>query len=345
MGKRVTVYDIADALDISSSTVSRVLNNSTLISDGKSALIRETAEKMGYRKRSIRRQKDRAILNIKLFLPDAAYTYVHLFYDVADLIGGIQEGFGEVKVNVITRLNDWDDTIFSNKKLGDIDGAIFAFSRPDEKLEAVVRERQIPMVLLNRPDEAGNYVMYDNQAGMRRLLEELAARVAGLRPCYIGFDPVQPVSRLRGEGVLKACGELGIPFSAEDSFSVGSIEEIDSAFIARLTGRGYNAVLAFNDLLAVYLYQAALHDGIRIPGAFSLTGFDNSPVRSLLSLKIDTIDLSIRNLGFEAGAWLRSYIVDRDETPLRKRIEGAYIPGDTIRGAAPHAAYAAGGAR
>jgi LacI family transcriptional regulator len=338
MEKRVTVYDIAEALGISSSTVSRVLNNSTLISDEKSALIRKTAESMGYRKRSIRRQKGRAILNIKLFLPDAAYTYVHLFYDVADLIGGIQEGFGEVKVNVITRLNDWDDTIFSNKKLGDIDGAIFAFSRPDEKLEAVVRERHIPMVLLNRPDESGNYVMYDNMAGMRRLLDELSARVEDLRPCYIGFNPVQPVSRLRGEGVLQGCRELGIPFSPGDSYGVESIEEIDSSFIANLIGRGYNAVLAFNDLLAVYLYQAALHDGIRIPDAFSLTGFDNSPVRSLLSSKIDTIDLSIRNLGFEAGGWLRTFIVDRDETPLRKRIEGAYIPGNTIRGAALDAA-------
>lgn len=332
MGNRVTVYDIAEELGISSSTVSRVLNNSTLISDEKSLLIRNTAEKMGYRKRTIRRQKDRTILNIKLFLPSAQYTYIHLFYDVADLIAGIQEGFGEVKVNIITRLNDWDDTVFSNKKLGDIDGAIFAFSRPDEKLAAVVREREIPMILLNRPDDTGNFVMYDNRLGMKKLLGELNTRIPGLRPCYLGFTPIQPVSTLRGEGVKEACSELHIPLGPSDMLEVGSIEEINGSFIGMLREKGYNAVLAFNDLLAVYLYQAALHGGVRIPDAFSLTGFDNSPVRSLISAKIDTINLSIHRLGLEAGSWLRSYIVERDHSPLKKRIEGEYIPGTTIAG-------------
>jgi LacI family transcriptional regulator len=344
MGDRVTVYHIAEALGISSSTVSRVLNNSTLISDEKSLLIRETAEKMGYRKRSIRRQKDRTILNIKLFLPSAQYSYIHLFYDVADLIAGIQEGFGEVKVNIITRLNDWDDTIFSNKKMGDIDGAIFAFSRPDEKLAAVVREREIPMILLNRPDEAGNFVMYDNRLGMRRLLGELYKQVPDLKPCYLGFRPIQPVSTLRGEGVKAACEELNIPFGPTDMVELGSIEEIDPPFIRSLQEGGYNALLAFNDLVAVYLYQAALHGGVRIPEAFSLTGFDNSPVRSLISAKIDTINLSIHRLGVEAGSWLRSYIVERNEEPIKKRIEGEYVPGTTIaRGPVGNSAGAAAG--
>jgi LacI family transcriptional regulator len=330
MEKRVTVYDIAEALQLSSSTVSRVLNNSTLISDEKSALIRKTAETMGYRKRNIRRQKGRAILNIKLFLPETAYTYIHLFYDVADLIGGIQEGFGKVKVNIITRLNDWDDTVFSNKKLGDIDGAIFAFSLPDKQLASAVQERRIPMVLLNRPDKEANYVMYDNFAGMSSLVTELQKHLKEVRPCYIGFDPVQPVSRLRGEAVLSCCRSRGIPFGEQDWWNIASIEEIDNRFIERIVSGGYNAVLGFNDLLAVYLYQAALHRGIKIPEAFSLTGFDNSPVRALLDKKIDTIDLSIRNLGREAGAWLRSYIVERNEVPLGKRLHGDYIPGDTI---------------
>ncbi|MDT3357836.1 MAG: LacI family DNA-binding transcriptional regulator, partial [Spirochaetota bacterium] len=38
MAKKVTVYDIAKALDISPSTVSRVLNNSSLISEEKREL-------------------------------------------------------------------------------------------------------------------------------------------------------------------------------------------------------------------------------------------------------------------------------------------------------------------
>jgi DNA-binding LacI/PurR family transcriptional regulator len=48
MAKRVTLYHIAEELGISASTVSRVLNNSTLISDEKSRLIIDKANELGY---------------------------------------------------------------------------------------------------------------------------------------------------------------------------------------------------------------------------------------------------------------------------------------------------------
>ena len=74
MPKRVTVYDIAKKLDISPSTVSRVLNNSNLISNERARQIHKIAEEMGYRPRAIKKQVNRAILNIHLFLPTADST-------------------------------------------------------------------------------------------------------------------------------------------------------------------------------------------------------------------------------------------------------------------------------
>ena len=69
--RKATVYSIANELGLSPSTVSRVLNNSSLISDSKRALILSTAERLHYRKRHIKRQGLRAIITIRLFLPAA----------------------------------------------------------------------------------------------------------------------------------------------------------------------------------------------------------------------------------------------------------------------------------
>jgi len=327
--KKVTIYDIAANLNISPGTVSRVLNNSTLYSKEKRDIIFETAKKMEYKKRAIKKQSKRVILNIKLFLPVSRYSYIHLFYDVAELIVGIQDGFKEVKVNIITKINDGDISGFQNKKLGDIDGCIFAFGTPGKKMTAILKEREIPYILLNRIDSKENYIAYDSNAGMQTLIGELSKKHKKPKLCYVGFSEIK-VSIERKKGVEEACKAWGIGFSKKDIYSLSTINEIATSVMSGIIKRKYNSVLCFNDVFAVYLYQEALQRGIKIPETFSLTGFDNSPVLDLLSNRIDTIELSVHKLGYEAGKYLERRIVQRNPESIQQKIIGNYIKGTTI---------------
>jgi LacI family transcriptional regulator len=330
MQRKVTVYDIASELNISASTVSRVLNNSALIGDEKRKLILDTAERLGYQKRPIRRQKGRSILNVALFLPSAGQGYLHLFYDPAELLAGLQEGLGDVTVNVITSLNDPGTRLFEHKKLGDIDGCIFGFTTPESSLLERIEEREVPVALINRRDEERNYVCADDEAGMDRLLGEMRARGRAKRPCYVGFAPIREVTDRRRRGFLEACERHGCNAGPADCRELGSLEELDRRFVGGLLDAGYDALMCFNDVVAVYLYQTALHLGA-VPGRdFALTGFDDSPVRQLTERKIDTISLSVRELGHEAGGWLERVILDRDTAPMQHLVAGAYLRGETI---------------
>ncbi len=327
--KRVTVYDVARELGISASTVSRVLNNSILISEEKRTLIIDTARRLGYEKRPIRKHRNRAILHIKLFLPTHRYVSTHLFYNPAELIQGLYEGFGDVRVNIITRLSGLNRELFQSKKLGDIDGCVFAFTEPEPEVYALLSERGIPAVELNRVHPDRDYVSCDNAKGIRRLLEELS-RVRGkaLKPYFLGFSQIPFVEEQRLQGYLEGVKALQIQ---RESFRVlDTLSQITPEFLSQLKREGYNAVLCFNDVMAVYLYQCAIASGIRIPLDFSLTGFDNSPVLELLSRRIDTISLSVFSLAREAGAWLRNRIIDRSTERIQKLIEGEYIPGETL---------------
>ncbi|MBI9096514.1 MAG: LacI family DNA-binding transcriptional regulator [Sphaerochaeta sp.] len=331
MKKNVTVYDIAQELGISSGTVSRALNNSTLISDEKREEILATAERMHYRKRSIKRQQTRAIVTVRLFLPAAKYDYIHLFYDVAELIEGIQEGFGDTRVHIITSINDGNLAVFESKKLGDIDGCIFAFTVPSAALETLLEEREIPFILLNREKPENNYVMIDSIGGMKRLVDVAWEKYgAQLKPCYVGFSPLAGVSKRREEGVSIRCNDLHIPFSDKDVYNLDSISELRSSILADILEKKYNTVFCFNDMIAVSLYQSALHLCLQIPKAFSLTGFDNSPILDLLDQRVNTIEFSLEQLGNRSGAWLLSRIINRDDIPIQENLEGAYILGETI---------------
>jgi LacI family transcriptional regulator len=331
MKNRITVYDIARKLDISPSTVSRVLNNSSLIGEEKRQLILAAAEELGYQKRQIRKQGCRAIINIRLFLPPTKYDYIHLFYDVAELIDGIQQGFGSTKVNIIISINDGDLQLFDSKKIGDIDGCIFAFTMPSPEMETLLEERTIPYILLNRQEPENNYLVVDSLLGMKCLVEAMWRKHADdFRPCYIGFSPLGMVTRLREEGVRNTCALHGKELLAADVFNIDQIKELQGPVLDAILERKYNCVLCFNDLLAVSVYQSALHRGIAIPQAFSLSGFDNSPMLQLLDQRIDTIEFSIHSLGTEAGLWLRAWIIDRDFKPIQKKLEGTYMKGETI---------------
>ncbi len=331
MKNKVTVYDIACKLDISPSTVSRVLNNSSLIGEEKRHLILAAAQELGYQKRPIKKQGCRAIINIRLFLPPAKYDYIHFFYDVAELIDGVQQGFDATKVNIIISINNGDLLLFDSKKIGDIDGCIFAFTTPSSEMETLLEERAIPYILLNRQEPENNHLVVDSLRGMECLVEAMWARhAADFRPCFIGFSPLGPLSRLREQGVRLTCAAHGTELLDSDVFNIEQINELQTTVLDTILARKYNCVLCFNDLLAVSIYQSTLRRGLLIPQTFSLSGFDNSPILQLLDQRIDTIEFSIHALGVEAGVWLRSWIIDRDFKPIQKKLEGTYVKGETI---------------
>jgi LacI family transcriptional regulator len=330
VARKTTVYDIAERLNISPSTVSRVLNNSALISEEKRRLILATAEEMGYEKRTIRRHGGRAILNIALFLPYATLTYRHLFYDPAELIAGIEEGFGAVRGHIVTSLNTEGNMLFSHKKYGDIDGCIFGFTEPDARLWEEITRRGIPSVLLNRIDSERNYITCNNSLGMETLLERVLRCRGEARPAYLSFLPATPVNGYREEGFRAACRAHEIVCDESAVWRISRLEEIDAALVRSIVEAGHDTVMCFNDFVAVTFLNAAFVAGFSVPGDFALTGFDNSPVRQLSVRKVDSINLSTYRLGRMAGGWLKRRIIDRSDEEISMSIEGELVEGDTV---------------
>ncbi len=326
----ITIYDIAESVKVSPSTVSRVLNNSRLVHSSTRERVLKAADEMGYRKRRIRRQHARTILNIALLLPFGGNNYLHLFYDAAEFIHALNSGFGDVRANIVTMVNESGVQLFDHKTLGNIDACVFGFTSPTAQLLQAIDARGIPVVLINRIDAQHNYVVSDHAAGMERLLTHLLSINPHAHPCYLGFPVIPQVSELRREGLLKAAVAHGIPVSESDTFDLESLCEITPQLIERLLNRGYDTFMCFNDVVAVYAYQCALGMGLRIPDEFSLTGFDNSPVRSLVCDPIATIDLTVAELGYLAGRWLRDTIIDKSESALQLHVPGDLIPGVTV---------------
>ena len=330
MKKKVTVYDIAKALDISASTVSRVLNNSSLISNEKSKLILHTAKAMGYEKRNIKRPGSRAILNIILFLPWDKEPQYHMFYDSAELVFGIRSGFGDTKINVITELNDGQSSALENRKIGDIDGVIFAFTDPSPSMSDNLEKRNIPFILLNRKDEKHNYISLHNDEAMERFFSLVKENEKEIRPFYIGLKAAAAVNSYRKKAFLEQCEAEGI--TKFEMLEIASFEEINGELINFVQSRDFNWIVCFNDIVAVSVISASRSAGLSIPEAYSVTGFDNSPLRHVFPIKVDTIDLEVKLMGEKAGEWFYNRIINKEEEePIQLELHARHIKGNTIR--------------
>lgn len=316
---------------MSPSTVSRVLNRSRLVGTDRAEEIRAAAERLGYTPLRKRRQARRTILNIALILPEESESYLHLFFDPGALMSSIQEAFGDTRINLIAVPDAGWSELFEHKKIGALDGCIVAFVDPSAELLESLAEWSVPAVVLNRTNANTHYVSCDNIGGMRELVSRVLDRAyRDPHLHYVDFTRIPEVSSGRREGFFTAVREAGLPDGSVSVTSVSSLGEIDDRFFASVRERNVSAIMCFNDVVALYVYQAALHRGIRIPEDVSLTGFDNSAVRSLLDRKIDTVELGVKNLGATAAGWLRRRIIERSDESLQLVLPASYVRGETI---------------
>ena len=325
MASRVTIYDIAREAGTSASTVSRVLNRSTLINGETSLNVLAVADRLGYSPRRIRRHASRAILHVVVFLPHAERPQSHLFYDAAALFSSIQAGFGSIRTHLIVSLNDSVDPLVA-KKLGDIDGCIFAFASPTPGLRSVLSERRIPTVLINRTDEQFSYVTNDAAAGMRGLLTAVRRLRPDDRICFVSVEDARPVADYRAGAVQAPGGGGDVP----DVRWFPTVTEITSDAIADLYRDGFRVFMCVNDFVAAAVYDRLTRLGIRVPEDVGITGYDAAPVRGLFSRAIATVDLSVADLGRQAANLLSGMIVERTASRTERYIVGAMLPGETL---------------
>lgn len=324
-----TVNDIAERLSISPSTVSRVLNGSPLVKEETRSRIEAVAAEMGYEKRRIRRHGPRSILVLALFLPRSPDMYRRLFYDPAELLAGLTEGFGEVRTQISVIVNQPQPDLFSSKKSGNIDGCVFGFTTPSQDVRELLAERNIPSVLLNRESRTMNYVAADHLSGMRKLLRRAADLRGDVRPCYLSFPPAKPIAHAREQAFLEACCAEDIACGTADIIRIDHVDQIDTSLVTKVRDR-YNTVFCFNDFVAVYMYQMLILSNVQVPQEIGIAGYDDSPIRQLTPQKIDSISLSPYRFGNVAGEWLHRVVIERSSDPLAVRIPGDLVPGSTL---------------
>ena len=309
----VTLSDIAQACQISVSTVSIVLSEAPLsrhVADSTRKQIQATARRLGYHPdayaRSLRRRRTQTIGVLAFDMSDPFCIPV---------VSGIDEGlqpaqYFSLLVNAQTQRELFDRyfrMLLERRTEGVIVIASWVFE--ETGLLADIAKNHVPIVIVGRDLTRRRItsVLVNNRAGGALVMRHLASlghrQIAVIRGPDEMFD-----SAPRWDGIRQAAVKAGIRLDPQLVFQLPNLSDPKSGFeggvqFARAmlaSGRKFTAVLAFDDLTALGVVRGLSEAGLRIPQDCSVTGFDDVLPADVATPGITTVQQPLREMGLLA---------------------------------------------
>lgn len=290
--RAITIKDIAREANVSYATVSRALSGNQNIREDTRQRILEISEKMGYTANAAARSmvmRETRLLGILLpnidnpFMSELAY---HM------------ECYARARGYTLMLCNTSHDVSAEENAflmlLGrQVDGIIIFPSSADSYYLLEKYFDKVPTVFVNENlvDAPQSYVAVDNYKGTRMGTEYLLS-LGHRHIVYLGRRQTSTTHQLRAQGYVDVCKENDITPLFVDSPSDDTTIEIGYSLALPLfqNPRGFTAIFANADTLALGVLQAADECGVQIPDDCSLLGFDNIRYSELPKINLTTIE-------------------------------------------------------
>lgn len=202
-----------------------------------------------------------------------------------------------------------------------VDGLIVSSRMPDAAL-TTLRDLDKPVVFFGRASQLGVHsVSADGRAAAAMLARHLLD-LGHRRIAYLGYTGARWDAE-RKSGLSDTLREVGLEpllFAAESP----TLESGEKAVGEVLMGDARpDAVICFNDMLALGFMKQAQAAGIRIPEQVSVAGFDDIPFARFSTPTLTTVDMQSEAMGELALTRLVELIdgsLDASEERLRPRL-------------------------
>lgn len=297
--KEITIYDIAQQLNLSPSTVSRALKGNPVINKDTQRKVVQCAERLGYQSNAFAsnlRQKRTHTLGV--VVPRLDSNFMSACLAGMEAVAN-QEGY----TMLISQSLEWVDkeiqnvrTMFSNR----VDGLIVSLVAQSHSLDHFQPfiNKGIPVLFFDRTPEEAEFLSYgiDNYKAAYEVGKHLVDQGCK-RLFHITLNSENAVYRDRYNGFCKAAEEAGL--------SVGKLElpqlsaDTGREAAQQLLGLQQlpDGLFVANDMAAAGCLHELQAHGLNCPDDFALVGFNNDPVSTLVQPELTTVDYPGREAG------------------------------------------------
>ena len=292
--QNVTIKDIAEALQISFSTVSKALLDSPLINPVTKRRVLDMAKQMNYQPN----------LNAKSLVKHSSNTIGIIIPSIVsssfypEVLQGIQEILSEKKYNSIICLSheSYENEIANCNQLitSRVDGVLISITSKTIDTAHIKRfeEHNIPFVFINRAPESisASRVTVNNYEAGCKAVEHLVQQGCN-RIAHIAGPPNLMFSKERLKGYCDTLIKHKLSIDPNlivynDSYTLNSKQCIQH--LLNQTDRP-DGVFVYTDFIGIEMILAARERGIEVPSELSIVGMGNNPVSAIIEPQLSTI--------------------------------------------------------
>lgn len=324
MQNKPTIHDIAKALQIDSSTVSRALNDSPRVSKATKTRILAKAEELGYQRNmlasNLRKNKTNTI---GVVVPRISR---HFF---SSAIQGIEEraylaGYNVIICQSLEQL-EREKKIVQGLVANRVDGLLISVSMETMNYDhlEVLKNSNIPLIFFDRHCDISGYsnVLIDDFKGGFDAAQHLISK--GCKHIVHLSGPQElEIYKNRFEGYKAALKKNNLNFNKEYVISSRLMEQDGYISMQKLLNKNIpvDGVFAANDISAIGAMKYVKEQEIKIPESMAFVGFSNEPVSSVIEPSLTTIDQSGLEIGKIATELILDHISKKDTVPQEQTI-------------------------
>ena len=309
----LTISQVAEIAGVSVATISRVLNDSPLVTDKTKKHVRKIIEDLDYHPnvvaRSLRSSRSNMMLALVPHISNPFYS---------EIVHGINEVAHAYDYNLMlcetTTLRSREDAFFSMLKRKIVDGIVTLDPSvsPDNLIEygskypiiqccEYLDSVDLPYVTIDNERAAFDAVSLLIATGCRRIALVNAAGTFGY-------------ARLRGEGYQRALREKGIAVDPALMFEYRIGEDSGAEVGRRLLELKPMAdgVFFVSDVVAVGAQRAFIEAGLRVPEDVAVVGFDDIDLTRICTPMLTTVAQPMHRIGRKAGEMLFTLLAGKE---------------------------------
>lgn len=319
----VTIEGVAEKAGVSVATVSRVINNESMVTKDKVERVKAAMSEINYHPNTLRKKKEKG----------AAKTVLVVTSDVIDdILKGISDAAKTRDYNVMLDYVTSNDVNTKNIQQyfekGIVDGAILINYFASPKEIASINELY-PLVQCGETTYAHNSfsVSIDDERAAYDLTTYLIQNNKR-RIAFSAFDFDVNFSKRRIVGYQRALYENDIPYDPTLLFTTEHSVEGGTEIAAKVLADGYpplDAIVCASNLVAEGFLHALRKVGGKDRPPIVVAGFDNVESSELIAPQIVTVSQPFFQIGYEAMRMLYSLI--HSEIKENQRV---YLPYEII---------------
>lgn len=309
---QITLKDIAQALNLSPSTVSRAMKDHPAISEDTRRLVQKYAEEHKYKPNTLAMQlRTNRNNTIGVIVPEI----VHYFFST--VLSGIQEEAESegYKLLFCHSQEDYEREVKSVETLLDARVCGILASQSKETREyghfQEIVDNNIHLVFFDRICTGINTdkVVVDDYAGAFNAVEYLI-ETGCKRIAFLGSNLPMPIANNRRMGYEDALRKHKLPIEKEMNRVCDTVELAKKVVPEMLQLAPHpDAFFCINDEVAAYCMQIAKSAGFKIPEEVSVCGFTNSYITDVTDPALTSVDQH----GFEMGKVAARLLINRIE--------------------------------